>query len=261
VVGGSQNPPSQDDDCLCINMVNSQVHVATRSRDYSSSKAIPGLESPPPPLKTPLYIEKPKPPPHIPKGVLKHSTHNPNARATQNYSIVEDLGQTPCAMSALEVIQKCPSQRNSLLSALGDLDPSISKVIKFDITDVNPRLPYHVALQIHMGYSKYTIKHAVVDEGTATCLMYLICWKGFGSPILSQFPTMLTAFDDHSFYPHDIIPAFPIQLGGKTVEVDVEVVDAPLDCNLLLGCNWTYAMIAIISSVFHTLCFPLMGIS
>jgi hypothetical protein len=30
----------------------------------------------------------------------------------------------------------------------------------------------------------------------------------------------------------------------------------PLDYNLLLGRNWTYAMTVIISSIFHTLCFP-----
>jgi hypothetical protein len=54
----------------------------------------------------------------IPKGLLKHSTHNPNDRVTQNYSIVEDLGQTLCLMSALEVLQTFPSQSNALLSAL-----------------------------------------------------------------------------------------------------------------------------------------------
>jgi len=67
---------------------------------------------------------------------------------------------------------------------------------------------------------------------------------------------MLTAFDYHSFLPHGILPASLVHLGGKTLEVDVEVVDAPLDYNLLLGHNWTYAMISIVSSVFRTLCFP-----
>jgi hypothetical protein len=43
------------------------------------------------------------------------------------------------------------------------------------------------------------------------------------------------------------------------MEVDVEVVDAPLDYNLLLGCNWTYAMTVVMSSIFHTLCFPHEG--
>jgi hypothetical protein len=49
VSGGSQNPPTQDDDHLCINMVNYQVNVATQSRDYSSPQTVSGLESPPPP--------------------------------------------------------------------------------------------------------------------------------------------------------------------------------------------------------------------
>jgi hypothetical protein len=148
--GGCQNPSSQDDDHVCINMVDATIDIATLSQDYSSSKASTNLEAPPPPLKMNLQIEKPDPPPCILKGVFKRSTHNPNAKSTQNYSIVEDLGQTPCAMSTLEVLQTCPSQRNALLSALGALEPSGSKIIKFDVMDVKPRLPYHVAFQIHV---------------------------------------------------------------------------------------------------------------
>jgi hypothetical protein len=98
--GGGQNQQSHDGDRLCINMVDAKFNVATRFQDYSSKQAIPGLEYPPRTSKTTLQIEKPKPPPHIMKGVLKRSTHNPNARAAQNYSIVEDLGQIICAMSA-----------------------------------------------------------------------------------------------------------------------------------------------------------------
>jgi hypothetical protein len=140
-----------------------------------------------------------------------------------------------------------------LIYALEDLDPFGSKVIKFDVTDVKPRLPYHVAFQIHVGYSKYTIKHIVVDQGTATCVMSLGCWKDLDSLNLSQSLTMLSSFYGHSFFPHDNLPIFPVELGGKTIEVDVEVVDVPLDYNLLLGHNWTYAMTAIVSSIFHTL--------
>jgi hypothetical protein len=162
-------------------------------------------------------------------------------------------------MSDLEVLQTCPSQRNALLSMLGALDPSGSKFIKFEVTDVKPHLPYHVAFQIHVGYSKYTIKRTFVDEGAAMCVMSLVCWKALDSLSLSQSPTMLTIVDSHSFCPHGILPAFLVQLGGKTVEVDVKVVDAPLNYNLLLGCNWNYAMIVVISSVFQTLCFPHNG--
>jgi hypothetical protein len=124
---------------------------------------------------------------------------------------------------------------------------------------VKPHLPYHVAFQIHVEYSKYTIKCVVVDEVTATCVMSLIFWKALSSPTLSNSSNMLTTFDGHSFRPHGIIPAFLVQLGGNMAEVEVEVVDAPLDYNLLLGCNWTYAMVAFVSSVFRTLYFPHEG--
>jgi hypothetical protein len=70
---------------------------------------------------------------------------------------------------------------------------------------------------------------------------------------------MLTAFEGHSFRPHGILPAFPVQLGGKTVEVEVGVIDAPLDYNLLLGRNWTYPMVTVVLPVFHMLCFTHQG--
>jgi hypothetical protein len=104
VPGGGQNPLSQDGDCVCINMVDAKIDVATCSRDYSSSKSSTDLEAPPPPPEMNLHIEKPEPPHRTLKGILKHSTHNPNARTSQNYSIVEDLGQTSCTMSTLEVL-------------------------------------------------------------------------------------------------------------------------------------------------------------
>jgi hypothetical protein len=58
----------------------------------------------------------------IPKGAFKKDSHNQNMRATQNYSVVEDLAQTPCTMSSLEVPQSFPSQRKVILSTLGSLE-------------------------------------------------------------------------------------------------------------------------------------------
>jgi hypothetical protein len=110
-----------------------------------------------------------------------------------------------------------------------------------------------------MEYSKYTIKQAVIDEGDATCMMSLVYWKALGSLTLFNSLNMLTTFDGHSFFPHGIILSFSVHLGGKIIEVEVQVVDVPLDYNLLLGCNWTYAMVVVIFSIFHTLCFPHQG--
>ena len=41
--------------------------------------------------------------------------------------------------------------------------------------------------------------------------------------------------------------------------IKVEVVDAPLDYNLLLGRNWMYSMQAVASSLFRVVCFPFNG--
>ena len=43
---------------------------------------------------------------------------------------------------------------------------------------------------------------------------------------------------------------------GKTVQNDVEVVNSPVDSNLLLGCNWIDAMMEVVSSVFQVVRFP-----
>jgi hypothetical protein len=48
-------------------------------------------------------------------------------------------------------------------------------------------------------------------------------------------------------------------LGGKIVTFDVEVVDVPLDYNLLLGRIWFYAMTTVASSMFQCVQFPHQG--
>ena len=80
VSGGVQNPLEANTSHACINMLCASK-VVTRVKDYGSSQPDFGKE--PPPIESPLRIEKPmdKPEigPHIPKGVLKRLGHNPNA--------------------------------------------------------------------------------------------------------------------------------------------------------------------------------------
>ena len=64
---------------------------------------------------------------------------------------------------------------------------------------------------------------------------------------------MLTYFDGRSFRSHGILPCLEVQLGGNIVAIEVEVVDAPLDYNILLGQNWIYAMKVVVYSVFHVI--------
>ena len=86
--------------------------MSTRNKDYGSpatdqpttSTTNPSNESVPPPVIHELTIKPPK-------GVIHKSTYNPRARAAQNYNIVEDFAESPSAMSALKVLQNCPSQK------------------------------------------------------------------------------------------------------------------------------------------------------
>ena len=105
--GGSHEncPPPNGSSSANVYMMKSDAFIATRDHDYSKPSASDkGKEAEIPPL--PLQIEKTlgETMTRIPKGAFKRASHNPNARATQNYSVVEDLSQNPYAMSALEVL-------------------------------------------------------------------------------------------------------------------------------------------------------------
>jgi hypothetical protein len=91
----------------------------------------------------PLVIPFPsaEPPLRIPHIPLRRNVHNPQARAAHNYSLVDDLAQSLAAMSVLEVLQTCSTQRKSLLSTLGAVDPADTRLITFDLDNNEPRLP------------------------------------------------------------------------------------------------------------------------
>ena len=99
----------------------------------------------------------------------------------------------------------------------------------------------------------------MVDEGTLNCIMSISFWKAIGSPKIDISVTLLKAFNGHMFQPHGIIIALPIELGGKTIFVCMEVVDAPLEYNLLLKRTCFYEMTVVVSLFFRVLRFPCQG--
>ena len=88
------------------------LNLQTRSRQYPTPPAQSSPESPSSsskePLSTtngPLHIPQPKVEVHtkIPKGPLCRNAAS--GRATHSYSIVDDLAQSPAAISMLELLQ------------------------------------------------------------------------------------------------------------------------------------------------------------
>lgn len=112
----SSSSPSTD-----IMMMSSKVTVATQSKGYTSKSPVENEDDSSSlgqtstsilPSSKPLHIEKSnldmiiRPPP---KGMLRKSPFNPHARAPKNYNIVKYLVMSPSDMSALEVLQTCPT--------------------------------------------------------------------------------------------------------------------------------------------------------
>ena len=132
------------------------LHLQTWSRQYPKPPAQSAPESPSSgstePLSTsngPLHIPQPKVEVHtkIPKGPLRRNAAS--GRAAHSYSIVDDLAQSPAAISTLELLQSCPSQNKALLSAVGTVDPTNDQMIVFDAhQSEHPPLPASVAFQI-----------------------------------------------------------------------------------------------------------------
>lgn len=122
-----------------------------------------------------------------------------------------------------------------MLSAISGIDLVDSDLITFDLDSHIPRLPRQISFLIEVIINSKTIHGIVINEGASTCIMFLACWKAIDSLTLSQSPTTFEAFYGRESHPYGILQRFPITLEGKTVEVEVKVVDANLTYDLLLG--------------------------
>jgi hypothetical protein len=180
--------------------------------------------------------------------VVHKSSFNPHAHAAQTYNIVEDLAHAPSVMSSLKFLQSFPTQWKALLKAIGGIDPTDTNLIIFDLEDHIPRLPPQLAFQIQVIVENKNICQTVIDGGASTCVMYVTCWKSIGSPTLTKSHNTLEDFNGIGFKPYGVLPSLSIMLEGKVVTIEVEVFDAPLDYNLLLGCSWIDSMCAVFST-------------
>ena len=99
----------------------------------------------------------------------------------------------------------------------------------------------------------------MLDEGASVSIMSFTTWQALDSPQLVPVTQNLLAFNGGTSQPLGILPNLPISLGGKTIYIDVVVVQGPLDFNILLGRDYVYVMGALVSSLFRVVCFPHKG--
>jgi hypothetical protein len=145
----------------------------------------------------------------------------------------------------------------------GDIPPSpvepppSNEAIRFDWGVLTgPRLPSYIPFQITVQVCGRDVSQTLIDEGSSVSILSSIAWQDLGYPPLAPVTQNLLAFNRRTSQPLGTLPQFPITLGGKTIFIDVMVVQDPLDFSLLLGRDYVYAMKAIVSTLFRVISFP-----
>ena len=132
-----------------------------------------------------------------------------------------------------------------------------NEVIYFDWSNLTEsRLHSSVPFQIVVNVTARRILHTIVDEGDSISILSSTAWQDLGSPQLVSVTDQILDFNRKPTTPLGILPFFPITLGGKTICIDVMVVQGPLDFNLLLGRDYVYAMKVVVSTLFRVMHFP-----
>jgi hypothetical protein len=135
--------------------------------------------------------------------------------------------------------------------------PPSNEAIRFDWGVLTrPRLPSYIPFQITVQVCGRDVPQTLIDEGSSVSILSSIAWQDLGYPPLVPVTQNLLAFNRRTSQPLGTLPQFPITLGGKTIFIDVMVVQDPLDFPLLLGRDYVYAMKAIVSTLFHVISFP-----
>jgi hypothetical protein len=135
--------------------------------------------------------------------------------------------------------------------------PPSNEAIRFDWGVLTgPRLPSHFPFQITVQFYGRDVPQTLIDEGASVSILSSFAWQALGCPPLAPVTQNLLAFNIRNSQPLGTLPQFPVTLGGKTVFIDVMVVQDPLDFSLLLGRDYVYAMKAIVSTLFRVISFP-----
>jgi hypothetical protein len=119
-----------------------------------------------------------------------------------------------------------------------------------------PLLPSHIPFQIIVQVCGRDVPQTLIDEGASVNILSSISWKALGYPPLAPVTQNLLAFNRRTSQPLGTLPQFPVTFRGKTVFIDVMVVQDPLDFALLLGRVCVYAMKDIMSTLFRVISFP-----
>jgi hypothetical protein len=116
------------------------------------------------------------------------------------------------------------SEQRGILLVLITPPPS-PRMVSFDWNDlVEPHLPSSATFQLKVQVNSTNIYRCIVDEGSSTSILSSSIWKVLGSLELVSSSHEILAFERCTSENLGVLPQLPISLGGKTVLVDVIVM-------------------------------------
>ena len=111
--------------------------------------------------------------------------------------------------------------------------------------------PHDDVLVITLRIWGYDVKRVMVDQGSATKIMYPDLYKGLNlkTEDLTPYSSPLVSFEGRIIIPKGQI-RLPVQIGSEMVEVDFIVVDAYSPYTAIVARPWLHTLGAV-SSTLH----------
>ena len=139
---------------------------------------------------------------------------------------------------------------------LGVVDPYDYRLMTFNLDQREPKMLSTISFQVSFTIHNLVVHRCIIDEVESTCDMSTFVWKKLWTPTLQPSTTALRAYDGRSSHPQGILINVPIDLSIKMVLINIEVFNAKIDYNLLIGHSYMYSMQFVASTVFQLLMFP-----
>ena len=120
--------------------------------------------------------------------------------------------------------------------------------------------PHDDALVITLRIGGYDVKRVMMDQGSATEIMYPDLYKGLSlsAEDLTPYSSPLVSFEGKVIIPKGQI-RLPVQTGSETVEVDFIVVDAYSLYTVIDARPWLHTLGAVSSTLHQKVKYPSKG--
>ena len=210
------------------------------------------------------------------EGRLKHLLHHSSGRRGQtgsafqgNTALKPPLNTINVIFATLGRIGSCPSRIMSVSCYSNDESNSVPKKIKTNVplvlsfSDVDKQgtiQPHDDALVVTFRIGGYDVKRVMVNQGSATEIMYPDLFKGLGlkPEDLTTYSSPLVSFEGKMVVPKGQI-RLPVQTGSDVVEVDFIVVNAFSPYTAIMGRPWLHSLGAVSSTLHQKVKYPSGG--